>query len=317
MKFNPGDQVFISSPLGSLGPYREAAASALERICLRPVRLDVERGVLRKRGRDEGLVRRVRRRIRKCSAIITLFGARSGLRIPGTDLTLTEHECTAAYELGIPIFAYVTKHSRFFARIQQNAETPQETLLLSLCEVVEPAARPEDLKSKVRRDFRERVEADVSNIRSVVLLPTPVERWGILLSNPEELRRCQPRDFERLVAELLEADGWNVELVVRSNAPGPDIIACSTGLVDGTPIKLLVECKKYVDRPVQVGEVRNLVYWVNEEYQATLGMIATTSWFTQRAVQLVEHRHRWRIALKDQAGILDWLGRHPSLGLAT
>ena len=57
-------------------------------------------------------------------------------------------------------------------------------------------------------------------------------------------------------------------------------------------------------RPVDVRDVRNLVYWLNEEYQATLGMIATTSKFTKNARDLVELRHRWRISLKDQATII-------------
>ena len=62
-------------------------------------------------------------------------------------------------------------------------------------------------------------------------------------------------------------------------------------------------------RPVDVRDVRNLVYWLNEEYQATLGMIATTSKFTKNARDLVELRHRWRISLKDQATIIDWIKR--------
>ncbi|MBI3812976.1 MAG: DUF86 domain-containing protein [Nitrospinae bacterium] len=50
---------------------------------------------------------------------------------------------------------------------------------------------------------------------------------------------------------------------------------------EDVPIKMIVECKKWrEDRPVDIDVVRKVMYWVNEEFRSTLGMIVTTSRFT-------------------------------------
>ena len=91
--------------------------------------------------------------------------------------------------------------------------------------------------------------------------------------------------FEILVAELLTADGWDIELVARNNAPGPDIIAISTKLIRNVTLKLIVECKRYSENnPVDIDVVRKIMYWVNKN-AATMGMIATTSRFTSAALK--------------------------------
>jgi restriction endonuclease Mrr len=149
---------------------------------------------------------------------------------------------------------------------------------------------------------------------SVIALPTIKHEDLILfIKYPEELLKCSSRYFEELIAELLKNDGWDVQIVKRNNAPGPDIIAVSTKLIHDTPTKMIVECKRHsINNPVDVNVVRKVMYWVNEEFQATLGMIATTSKFTKVAIERAEKSHAWRLNMKDQSSIIDWLKRQHS-----
>ena len=173
---------------------------------------------------------------------------------------------------------------------------------------------PLDLYEAVRRDIAA-VESGTLRDEDVVRFTLPhVAPLDILslLANPRELQVCTPRRFEELVAELLTADGWDVELVRRVNAPGPDIIAASTGIIRNVPLQMIVECKRYADgHPVDVDVVRKVMYWVNEDYRATLGMIATTNRFTSEAVKLSRDAHFWRLNLKDQAAIIEWMRKSP------
>ncbi len=130
-----------------------------------------------------------------------------------------------------------------------------------------------------------------------------------LLENQLVLSQLKPREFEELVAELLTRDGWkNVEIIAKSNQHGPDIIAYGSLAKNGPPAKMIVECKTTeVGRPVGIHVVRNMMYWVNQEFSATCGMIATTSRFTRNAAEEANLRHRWRLDLKDGVRIQNWL----------
>jgi hypothetical protein len=174
---------------------------------------------------------------------------------------------------------------------------------------------PRDLAESVLRDMTALTSGMLRNrnSKSVVLASICPLDIKTILANPRELQICSPRRFEELVAELLAADGWeDVRLVPRNNAAGPDIIAVSTRLVRSAPLKMIVECKRHTDgRPVDIDVVRKVMYWVNEEYRATMGMIATTSRFTSGAAELARNSHFWRLTLKDQEAIIDWLRKSP------
>jgi len=82
----------------------------------------------------------------------------------------------------------------------------------------------------------------------------------------------------------------------------------SRKLIRDIPVKMVVECKKWSPgKPVDVNVVRKVMYWVNGEYRATLGMIATTSRFTSNAIEQVHRLHEWRMKLKDHDAIVKWL----------
>jgi hypothetical protein len=176
-------------------------------------------------------------------------------------------------------------------------------------------SNPRELAESVLRDMKALTSGMLRdrNSKSVALASIGPLDIKTILANPRELLTCSPRRFEELVAELLAADGWeDVRLVPRNNAAGPDIIAVSTRLVRGAHQKMIVECKRIADgRPVDINVVRKVMYWVNEEYRATMGMIVTTSRFTSAAAELARKSHFWRLTLTDQEAIIEWLRTSP------
>jgi len=300
----------ISSAKGELYAYRRAAWKALLGIGATVVRLDAKWGLRPRQLPDAAIVAGVIQDIQQCDALVAILGRDKGLRTTKRDIGLVEYEIMTAENAGILVFSYVTPNSRLFVRLEKSRETQQDIRLLSQSEVVKQVRSSEDLASELLNDVESHFLRGIRDRHAFHVETVSPIHWPTLAAHPEELLRCSPRFFEEVVAELLRADGWDVDLVVSSNAPGPDIIACSSHIIDTVPIRMIVECKRLrQDRPIDIDVVRKIVYWVNEEYGATLGMIATTSRFTREARQLVETKHRWRIALRDQEAIVEWINR--------
>ena len=117
-----------------------------------------------------------------------------------------------------------------------------------------------------------------------------------LIARPELMYELRPRQFEELMAELFERQGFDVELTKQTRDGGVDLY-----LIQHTPagrLLTLVDAKRNApDRPVGVGVVRQL-YGVVEAQKASAGLVATTSFFSPDAKKLQEEIP-FRLALKD------------------
>lgn len=133
------------------------------------------------------------------------------------------------------------------------------------------------------------------------------ELINFLKRNPKLLYKLDPQKFEELVAELLSDMGYVVELTKRTRDGGVDIFATQkTGVGESL---LLVDCKRYAPhKHIGVSVVRSL-YGITEQFKATMGIIATTSFFSKPAVEF-KKQVKHRISLKDYKDIIAWLNNY-------
>jgi len=127
-----------------------------------------------------------------------------------------------------------------------------------------------------------------------------------LAGHPNYLYNFIPRDFERLIAHILETLGFNVKLTAPTKDGGCDIIAFSVNDL-AIQSKYIVECKRYrPDCPVGVRLVRSL-YGIKDSNQAQHAILATTSYFTRDAIAFAKNPSVIGLNLKDVNDISEWL----------
>lgn len=127
-------------------------------------------------------------------------------------------------------------------------------------------------------------------------------------SDNKQLYKIHPFEFEDMIAELLRARGFLVELTKRTRDGGKDMIALHDPGGLGVN-RYLVECKRWSEsRPVSVGVVRSFCYTVNDE-KANKGIIFTSSYFTADAYKLKE-KQKNLLDFKDGVAVLDWISEY-------
>ena len=113
-----------------------------------------------------------------------------------------------------------------------------------------------------------------------------------LIKNGRSLHEMTPREFEQLIASLLELENWTVRLTQQTRDGGFDIQAIKFNDTLGE-ILTLWEAKRYSPaNKVTVNHIRELAS-VRDEHGATMGVIITTSSLTKDAVARVQREiHR-------------------------
>ena len=138
----------------------------------------------------------------------------------------------------------------------------------------------------------------------------PLRLLDAISSNPELMRGLDPRDFERLIADLLNAHEFqNIVLTPRSGDKGRDVLA--TKYIAGIPILFSFECKRYSNK-VGVEVMRGLLGSVaHNESKANIGVLATTSRFTKGARDFILTEPL--VDGKDFDDLVSWLNKYISL----
>ena len=138
-----------------------------------------------------------------------------------------------------------------------------------------------------------------------VLAPIGAEAIIHLSEHPHEVRNLKPRQFEDLIARLLEDAGYEVKMTPETRDGGRDILAVLK--IPFGEILTIVECKRFAERRKIGPEIIRQLLWVADRNdKASSALLATTSSFTAGA-RMIEHEHKWRLKLADFQDINVWL----------
>lgn len=164
----------------------------------------------------------------------------------------------------------------------------------------EPEWNPEqDLLEQSRRIITP--EEFLSGVAHLITDPRVIRS---LCDHPSDLYTLSPRDFEELVAHLLEELGYRARLDPRGADGGVDVFAERDQ--DTGPELVLVQCKRFsADRKVTQPIVKQLKTDVSDR-QASRGLVVTTSTFTRPALDYI-HEYRYRLSGADIEKLREWL----------
>jgi Predicted endonuclease distantly related to archaeal Holliday junction resolvase and Mrr-like restriction enzymes len=140
------------------------------------------------------------------------------------------------------------------------------------------------------------IEVDVATINKRLINDISID--------PELLYRLTPREFEFLVADLFARDGYEVLVTPATRDGGKDIYAARKDNYGS--LLYIVECKRN-DRSRRVGVhvVRNL-YGILMQEKATYSMVATTSYFTNPALEF-QRSIQNHMSLYDYDKLIKWI----------
>ncbi len=111
-----------------------------------------------------------------------------------------------------------------------------------------------------------------------------------------------PRDFEKIVAELLHDKGYEVQLTKQTRDGGYDVLALKK--IDGFPFKILAECKRH-KKAIGIEIIRSFSDVINRE-NANKGVIFTTSYFSKPALDR-QTEMGTILDLRDRGDLIEWI----------
>lgn len=172
--------------------------------------------------------------------------------------------------------------------------------------------------SKIFQDFISKKDTVEKKPNSKLIIPVQTSisvvnkrLTDIFRQNPELLRNLDPIQFEHLVAELFEDQGYKAVLTPPRSDGGKDIYVYKSDPILKT--SFLVECKRYVP-PNKVGvDIARQLYGVVEQEDVSGGIIVTTSYFTRDAQEFA-NTVPYHLFLRDFDDLKIWLKEALGMG---
>ncbi len=114
------------------------------------------------------------------------------------------------------------------------------------------------------------------------------------------------REFEELVASVLESFGWQVRVTQPTRDGGYDILAIQTE-APGLEVSWIVECKHYSQEHRVGVEIVRQLYGVRDYHSIANAAIITTAYFTRDALDFGKSRPA--IKLIDRTKLIAWISK--------
>jgi len=139
----------------------------------------------------------------------------------------------------------------------------------------------------------------ISRSPTAILVAADLLRSGRLLSE------LPWRTFEELIGQLLESEGWSVNVTRPSKDGGIDVVALKNDATLGL-IRSLWQAKRYGPRRhVRLSDVRELGGIIDID-RATKGVVVTTGRLTKGALDWIR-RDKYRLDYKDAQKMEAWV----------
>lgn len=166
------------------------------------------------------------------------------------------------------------------------------------------AERASELDSIIRRGLSVRGQIVVPDFALAVRLDAiDAALYQAVIGHPELLRTLDWRLFEKLLADILDSFGFEVELQRGTKDGGIDLFAVKKGHPMG-PQRFLLQAKRWKNS-VGVEPVRQLAF-LHSHHRVTKSCLATTATFTSGAWELAR-QYRWQLELRDFEGLMEWV----------
>jgi len=130
-----------------------------------------------------------------------------------------------------------------------------------------------------------------------------IRLYRALIGNPDLLHALHWRTFERLLADILETFGYEIELHQGTKDGGIDIVAVKHEDAFGHH-KYILQAKRW-NKKVGVEPVRQILF-LHDHMRATKSCLATTATFTRGAWDLSQ-QYSWQLDLRDHNGLYEWI----------
>jgi len=132
-------------------------------------------------------------------------------------------------------------------------------------------------------------------------------------NNPKLLNSLSPRNFEKLINEILKSLGFETILTPETRDGGKDIIAhYQTPLGD---IICHIECKRYSPKnKIGIDVVERFLFNVRDKSKINIGAIFTTSKFSSESIKLAD-KYKYQLKLFDIDKLKEMLEKYNNLNL--
>jgi len=166
-----------------------------------------------------------------------------------------------------------------------------ETLKTSLSDL---SAHQYDIADCIKEDFEEDKLIELIDSTKIIL--------NDIYYNNDLIDIVDPREFEKIIAELLHFRGYEVQLTKRTRDGGYDVLALRK--IGGIPFKILAECKRH-KKTIGIDIIRSFCDVITTE-KANKGLIFTTSYFSKPAIDRKESMGTI-LDFKNRDEIIEWI----------